>query len=140
MNLKYIEKKLRKMLNEKLGLEFEYEYKNDYLDVNHTITYKDYEGDIYTSFTFYKDGLITICFVFGKMQASNITLNAINNFNKDSVWLTAYISKNGYLTLRNNIFTGSDNSAIENVDFILNHLISDKIIKILQPLTMLTVA
>ena len=127
MNLKNVEKQLRQSLNEKRGLNFEYKYEENYLDVACDITCKSYD-----------DGLISISFTFDKLDLSDTALQLINNFNKESVWLTAYVSSKGYLKLRNNIFVGSEKAAVENIDFLLDHFLSDKIKKVLVPLSQLT--
>lgn len=138
MNLKNVEKQLRQSLNEKRGLNFEYKYEENYLDVACDITCKSYDDGIYVAMDVYDDGLISISFTFDKLDLSDTALQLINNFNKESVWLTAYVSSKGYLKLRNNIFVGSEKAVVENIDFLLDHFLSDKIKKVLVPLSQLT--
>lgn len=138
MNLKTAEKELRKLLNTKRNLNFEYKYEEDYLNASCSITAKAYKDDIYVSLDVYQDGLITIALTFDKLDLTDYTLDLINKFNTQSVWLTAYVNSKGYLRLRNNIFVGSEKAAVENIDFILDHFLSDKIKEVLSPLSQLT--
>ncbi len=138
MNLKNIEKLLRKELNTKRNLAFEYEYENDNINASCDLTSKSYKGGIYAVFTVYTDGLILCSFTFDKIQLDHTSLDFITKFNQNSVWLTAYVTDKGYLKLRNNIFVGSENAVIENINFLLDHLITEKIKQYLSPLSQLT--
>jgi len=138
INLKNAEKELRKVLNVKRGLDFEYKYENDCMTASNSITCKTYKDDIYVSLDVYEDGLLCISLVFDKINLTDQVIDLINKFNKTSVWLTAYVNNKGYLKLRNNIFVGSEKSAVENIDFILDHFLSDKIKNVLSPLSQLT--
>lgn len=138
MDLRVIENRFRKILNTDRGLDFEYKYENDHIQATCSLTAQAYQGDIYADFTVYNDGLVTISFTFDKIDNTSYTLSKIEEFNENSVWLTAYITDKGYLKLRNNIFVASERAAVENVEFIIKHLLSDKIKTYLAPLSQLT--
>lgn len=143
MNLRKVQKSLKSALNDKRNLNFEYDFKTDnsneeYLHITSSVTHSSYKGEIFVTCDFYESGLICHSFIFDKIDLNDSVKALINEFNKVSVWLTAYVNDNGYLALRNNIFTGEEQASVENINLLLDHLVSGKIINKLQPIVNLT--
>lgn len=139
INLRRAQKGLEKYLCKDLGLDdFKFQLESDNLTAKNSITIKDYDDGVFVEIIVFKSGSFAIDFVFDKLDKTAQALELIHEFNKQSVWLAAYIRNDGYLVLRYNVMQLSDDDVVDNVSSAFNKLLSDNIKKVLQPLTRLT--
>ncbi len=137
LNLRAIQKEMTRYLHRDLGLddfEIEIEDYGDNLTAKNSITMKGFDDDIFVSFIVFKSGSFGVDFVFDKLDINQNSLMLMQEFNKTSVWLSAFIRNDGYLVLRYNVMELGQDEVIENVRSIFNQLLSDKIKGVLAPL------
>ena len=138
MNLRIVERDIKRFLNKELGLDFEFERKDDRLRATNELTLRGHDDNIYVAIDMYESGSFGVDFVFDKLEENPHTLALINEFNRNSVWLTAMIRDDGYLVLRYNVMAGTVDDLAGNIRGIMNQLTTDKIGAVLKPLTQLT--
>ncbi len=138
MNLRIVERDIKRFLNKELGLDFEFERKDDRLRATNELTLRGHDDNIYVAIDMYESGSFGVDFVFDKLEENPQTLALINEFNRNSVWLTAMIRDDGYLVLRYNVMAGTVDDLAGNIRGIMNQLTTDKIGAVLKPLTQLT--
>ncbi len=138
MNLRIVERDIKRFLNKELGLDFEFERKDDRLRATNELTLRGHDDNIYVAIDMYESGSFGVDFVFDKLEENPQTLALINDFNRNSVWLTAMIRDDGYLVLRYNVMAGTVDDLAGNIRGIMNQLTTDKIGAVLKPLTQLT--
>ena len=138
MNLRIVERDIKRFLNKELGLDFEFERKDDRLRATNELTLRGHDDNIYVAIDMYESGSFVVDFVFDKLEENPQTLALINEFNRNSVWLTAMIRDDGYLVLRYNVMAGTVDDLAGNIRGIMNQLTTDKIGAVLKPLTQLT--
>lgn len=138
MNLRIVERDIKRFLNKELGLDFEFERKDDRLRATNELTLRGHDDNIYVAIDMYESGSFGVDFVFDKLEENPQTLALINEFNRNSVWLTAMIRDDGYLVLRYNVMAGTVDDLADNIRGIMNQLTTDKIGAVLKPLTQLT--
>ena len=138
MNLRIVERDIKRFLNKELGLDFEFERKDDRLRATNELTLRGHDDNIYVAIDMYESGSFGVGFVFDKLEENPQTLALINDFNRNSVWLTAMIRDDGYLVLRYNVMAGTVDDLAGNIRGIMNQLTTDKIGAVLKPLTQLT--
>ena len=138
MNLRIVERDIKRFLNKELGLDFEFERKDDRLRATNELTLRGHDDNIYVAIDMYESGSFGVDFVFDKLEENPQTLALINEFNRNSVWLTAMIRDDGYLVLRYNVMAGTVDDLAGNISGIMNQLTTDKIGAVLKPLTQLT--
>ena len=135
MNLRIVERDIKRFLNKELGLDFEFERKDDRLRATNELTLRGHDDNIYVAIDMYESGSCGVGFVFDKLEENPQTLALINEFNRNSVWLTAMIRDDGYLVLRYNVMAGTVDDLAGNIRGIMNQLTTDKIGAVLKPLT-----
>ena len=138
MNRRIVERDIKRFLNKELGLDFEFERKDDRLRATNELTLRGHDDNIYVAIDMYESGSFGVDFVFDKLEENPQTLALINEFNRNSVWLTAMIRDDGYLVLRYNVMAGTVDDLAGNIRGIMNQLTTDKIGAVLKPLTQLT--
>ena len=138
MNLRIVERDIKRFLNKELGLDFEFERKDDRLRATNELTLRGHDDNIYVAIDMYESGSFGVDFVFDKLEENPQTLALINEFNRNSVWLTAMIRDDSYLVLRYNVMAGTVDDLAGNIRGIMNQLTTDKIGAVLKPLTQLT--
>ena len=138
MNLRIVERDIKRFLNKELGLDFEFERKDDRLRATNELTLRGHDDNIYVAIDMYESGSFGVDFVFDKLEENPQTLALINEFNRNSVWLTAMIRDDGYLVLRYNVMAGTVDDLAGNIRGIMNQLTTDKSGAVLKPLTQLT--
>ena len=138
MNLRIVERDIKRFLNKELGLDFNFERTDDRLRATNELTLRGHDDNIYVAIDMYESGSFGVDFVFDKLEENPQTLALINDFNRNSVWLTAMIRDDGYLVLRYNVMAGTVDDLAGNIRGIMNQLTTDKIGAVLKPLTQLT--
>ena len=138
MNLRIVERDIKRFLNKELGLDFDFERTDDRLRATNELTLRGHDDNIYVAIDMYESGSFGVDFVFDKLEENPQTLALINDFNRNSVWLTAMIRDDGYLVLRYNVMAGTVDDLAGNIRGIMNQLTTDKIGAVLKPLTQLT--
>mgnify|MGYP002802863594 FL=1 len=138
MNLRIVERDIKRFLNKELGLDFDFERTDDRLRATNELTLRGHDDNIYVAIDMYESGSFGVDFVFDKLEENPQTLALINEFNRNSVWLTAMIRDDGYLVLRYNVMAGTVDDLAGNIRGIMNQLTTDKIGAVLKPLTQLT--
>lgn len=103
---------------------------------------KYYKDGIFIACTLYSSGTMHMFFTFDHIDENLNTLHLINEFNDNSSWFCAYITKKGdkkYLELHYSACGPDDDAeAADNYGFILRQLMSDTTVKYLTPLSKLT--
>ena len=138
MNLRIVERDIKRFLNKELGLDFDFERTDARLRATNELTLRGHDDNIYVAIDMYESGSFGVDFVFDKLEENPQTLALINDFNRNSVWLTAMIRDDGYLVLRYNVMAGTVDDLAGNIRGIMNQLTTDKIGAVLKPLTQLT--
>ena len=115
MNLRIVERDIKRFLNKELGLDFEFERKDDRLRATNELTLRGHDDNIYVAIDMYESGSFGVDFVFDKLEENPQTLALINEFNRNSVWLTAMIRDDGYLVLRYNVMAGTVDDLAGNI-------------------------
>ena len=138
MNLRIVERDIKRFLNKELGLDFEFERKDDRLRATNELTLRGHDDNIYVAIDMYESGSFGVDFVFDKLEETPQTLALIIDIKRNSVWLTAMIRDDGYLVLRYNVMAGTVDDLAGNIRGIMNQLTTDKIGAVLKPLTQLT--
>lgn len=125
---------------------FEFKVKSqddDRLELNANITASNYfDDDILVKVVVYKGGTTHVFLTFDKLDESLETLRMINAFNDNTSFFKAYISeKDGgnYLELHaTTLDARKDKDVASTVSFLITNILSDSVLKYLQPLTELT--
>ncbi len=136
IDLRYIKKMLTRYLYDDLGLDdFKLEIEDDdNLTAKNNITIKGFDDDVFVSLIVFKSGSFGVDFVFDKLDISQRTLNLVQEFNRNSIWLAAFIRDDGYFVLRYNVMELGEDEIISNTRSIFNQLVSDKIKRLLEPI------
>ncbi len=136
VNLHHVQKELTKYLHKELGLtDFKIEEKDgNSVTAKNDLTINGYDGDIFVSIIVFKSGSFGVDFVFEKMDITSNALALIHEFNKESIWLSAYIREDGYFVLRYNVMELAEAQVVGNVSNIFEQLLSDDIKELLAPI------
>lgn len=140
LNLHRIKSELNKLLTKKYTLnDFNFEYEDNRLLANNSLTVKGYKGDVYALVKCYEYGECAVEFIFDKLEGSPTVNTLLAEFNKKSYWFGAFIGSKGYLELRYTVATVTNtDDFIKNVDFAFSKLVSDDTQAIFGSLTQLT--
>lgn len=121
------------------------DYESNFIEFNAEFTAEDYFDDsVYARFTVYENGNSRAIFTFDSLEPTPTALQKINDFNENSVWFKAYITKRGetnFLELQfiNLGFDGNtEEDAANAIGFALNELLDDYTLEDLKPLTELS--
>ena len=104
-NLKKAQQYIEKVLKKERGkLTFTYEIDKDSLDVtNSHLTLNNHTDDITIAINIYSGGMANFRAVFDKADPTLEMFNLINQFNRENAFFCAFIRKDGYLELHNEI-------------------------------------
>ena len=133
MNLKTAERYLRKVLNDGLGLDYEYEYNDDNLLAKHSITINGLKGDVYSAIRVYEDNTVVYRFTFDRIDRTRETLRLANEYNENFLFLKTYIDDE-YLQLEHVAFYVSEENLEEYTKGIFDEVIAQNSKKYLKPL------
>lgn len=102
----------------------------------------DYKGEFDMIINAYESGMVFLDFIFDKLFISETPLILSNTFNSESLFLSVNINpENEYLRVSHsaiNIFSAK--SVVDYVQFMFNELLDDDMVKLLQPLTDMTMS
>ncbi len=100
---------------------------------------KYFDDGILCEVTVYASGTIHVFFTFDSLERNAENYELINEFNSCTSWAKAYIetiNHTDFLQLHYAYYSSaSEVEAAEQVDAALNNLLSDSVLKVLQPLT-----
>ncbi len=83
-------------------LNFEYERKDNALNVVASLNLNNHDDEIRMVFNIYEGGMANFRAVFDKIERVDlVALRLINEFNQTYSFLSAYLRKDGYLEIRN---------------------------------------
>lgn len=104
---------------------------------------KYFDDGIYVSLTIYSSGTLHIFFTFDKIQRTLDNYELINEFNDGNSWFKAYITRindNDFLELKyTNCCADSVDDAIDQTQHAFDQLLDEGVLKLLKPLTDITI-
>ena len=137
MNFRRIERVLRKYLNGRRGLSFEYEVKDNRLEAKNSITIEGYKGDILFSIKFYQNGMARYCYTFDKLNRTPQVAEMLMDFNSNFPFFKAYID-GGYLRVDHVAYIINEKDVEEYTSGIMSEILADNCKKYLAPISELT--
>ena len=139
MKLERAKKALVKLLSE-TNISFEYEIEDGGLFAKaKSVKLGDLDDDILIIISVYENDAVAIEFIFDKVTNRATTLELINEINRVSAWMNAYIDSKGFFVCHHSIISVFDEDAlVDAVSFILNYVADDKFINLIRPISLLT--
>lgn len=105
------------------------------------VTLAGLDDDIAVNIGVFESGSAFVELIFDKIKDVKKAAVALNEFNKQSIWLKAYISDKQYLTVNHTILCLQDENVLVNVvGHVLSYVGSNTSIALLAPLCKLTKA
>ena len=137
MNLANVKEQLLKM-GQKIGLQVQ-EENAESIQMHAQLTAKEYfDNSIYLRLVVFSSGTIHMFLTFNEIERTYDNLYLINNFNSENPWFKAYITNindKDYLELHYSaIALEKENEVIDSFGYLLNDLLSEKILKYLNPI------
>jgi len=143
MDLARVKSNLLSSIESEYGLKFEGKLEKDsdgkqYVKLTNGITHNVYKGGIFCKILVFPSGSFGIEFIFDKIVQTSEVAKLLYAFNENIVFLSAYISDAGYLTVHYNVAFLDEKDIMENIRRSFNSLSNDTIKKYLLPLNQLT--
>ncbi|MDD6302947.1 MAG: hypothetical protein PUA56_06590 [Bacillales bacterium] len=136
MNLKIAQVILEDYFNE-CDLDFEFEKIADGIRASSQLSLNGIDGAIFTDIAVY-DGLLSVLFICDLIDRNQITLHLIDKFNANESYLTAFISQDGYLTIRCNVPFVNEANLANALDFVFGRITDEEVKDNFITLTKLT--
>lgn len=136
MNLKIAQVILEDYFNE-CDLDFKFEKIADGIRASSQLSLNGIDGAIFTDIAVY-DGLLSVLFICDLIDRNQITLHLIDKFNANESYLTAFISQDGYLTIRCNVPFVNEANLANALDFVFGRITDEEVKDNFITLTKLT--